>query len=133
MSFNSELFIFGFLPAALLGYYVLALTRLHVLRLPFLILATLAFYARSSSQFLPLLLGSVAVNYICGKLIQTLSRPWSRLALWTGVSVNVAALFWFKYAEFLADSISSALGLDITLGRIALPLAISFYTFQQIA
>jgi alginate O-acetyltransferase complex protein AlgI len=133
MSFNSELFIFGFLPAVVLGYYALALTCLHVMRLPFLILATLVFYARSSAQFLPLLMGSVAANYICGVLIQKLPRPWNKSALWIGVSANVAALLWFKYADFLVDSISSALGLDVALGRIALPLAISFYTFQQIA
>jgi alginate O-acetyltransferase complex protein AlgI len=133
MSFNSVVFIFGFLPAALLGYYILALTRLHVLRLPFLIVATLAFYARGSAHFLPLLFGSVAFNYLCGLLITRLPQPWSRLALWVGVSANVAALLWFKYANFLVDSLSAAFGLDVELGRIALPLAISFYTFQQIA
>lgn len=133
MSFNSVAFVFGFLPAALLGYYFLALTRLHALRLPFLIIATIVFYARGSAHFLPLLLSSVALNYLCGMLILRLPTPWKRILLWLGVLANVAALLWFKYASFLVDSLSAALGLDATLGRIALPLAISFYTFQQIA
>ncbi len=133
MSFNSILFIFGFLPFALIGYYGLALTRLHMLRLPFLIVATLLFYARGSVQFLPLLLGSVTANYIAGLLVVGLAPPWNRVALWVGVCANVAALVWFKYANFLADSLSAAFGLDIALAHIALPLAISFYTFQQIA
>lgn len=133
MSFNSALFIFGFLPSAVLGYYLIALTRLHLLRLPFLICVTLLFYAIGSANFVPLLLGSVAFNYVCGWIMQRSPQPWKQSILTLGVCTNLAALLWFKYANFLVDSLAVSFGLDVELGRIALPLAISFYTFQQIA
>ncbi len=132
MSFNSTLFLFGFLPVTLALYYLLALTRLHALRLPFLILATIAFYARSSAHYLPLLLGSVLFNYLVGMAMLRVGRPLGRMLLWLGVGANLAALLWFKYAPAMSQGLSDALGIDLRLAQMALPLAISFYTFQQI-
>lgn len=132
MSFNSTLFLFGFLPVTLAVYYLLALTRLHPLRLPFLIVATIGFYARSSVHYLPLLLGSVLANYLIGVAITRSSRPAAKVWLWVGVIANLAILVWYKYAPAMSAGVSDALGIDIRLAQMALPLAISFYTFQQI-
>lgn len=132
MSFNSTLFLFGFLPITVALYYLLALTRLHPLRLPFLILATLGFYARGSAHYLPLLLSSVLANYLIGVALVRSPRLIGRLLLWLGVGLNLAALLWFKYAPAMSQGLSDALGIDIRLAQMALPLAISFYTFQQI-
>ncbi|WP_174274570.1 MBOAT family O-acyltransferase [Sphingomonas bacterium] len=132
MSFNGTLFLFGFLPITLALYYLLALTRLHALRLPLLIVATIGFYARSSAHYLPLLLGSVLINYLIGVAIARSEKPIARLWLWLGVIANLTILFWFKYAPALSQGVSDAFGIDIRLAQMALPLAISFYTFQQI-
>jgi alginate O-acetyltransferase complex protein AlgI len=133
MSFDSILFIFGFLPATVISYYCIALSRLHWLRLPFLIVATVAFYARGSSHYLPLLLASVAANYVTGTLIARSSGIMSRCWLWTGVIANLAVLLWFKYAFFVVTNLNAMFDGELQIARLALPLGISFYTFQQIA
>ncbi len=133
MSFNSVLFIFGFLPATVTGYYTIALSRLHWLRLPFLILATVAFYARGSLQFLILLLASVAANYAVGTLITRSKGFLARFWLGIGVIANLAVLIWFKYALFVTSNLNSIFDVEIKFEQVALPLGISFYTFQQIA
>jgi alginate O-acetyltransferase complex protein AlgI len=133
MSFNSVLFIFGFLPATVIGYYSIALSRLYWFRLPFLILATAAFYARGSSQFLILLLASVTANYAAGTLIAGSKGFRARCWLWIGVIANLAVLLWFKYAIFVASNLNAIFDAGFKVEQVALPLGISFYTFQQIA
>jgi D-alanyl-lipoteichoic acid acyltransferase DltB (MBOAT superfamily) len=133
MAFNSFLFIFAFLPLALLGYYIIALTRLHILRVPFLILVTLAFYARGAPHFTPLLLASVVGNYGFGVAVERSSGWRARVLLTAGVVINVSLLLYFKYSNFFIVNIDSATGASLPLLKLALPLAISFYTFQQIA
>ena len=133
MAFNSFLFIFLFLPFALIGYYVLALTRLHSLRIPFLIVATLIFYARGAPHFTPLLLASVVGNYFFGLAVARSKGGPARAILTLGVIINVSLLIYFKYSNFFIVNIDGASGAHIPLLKLALPLAISFYTFQQIA
>ena len=133
MSFTSELFLFGFLPITVAVYYLIALTPLHPLRLPFLIAATLAFYARGTAHFVPLLLASVLANYVMGTAMTRARPPVARTLLWLGVLANLSTLLWFKYAPAMAASVSDTLGIDLRLAQAILPLGISFYTFQQIA
>jgi D-alanyl-lipoteichoic acid acyltransferase DltB (MBOAT superfamily) len=133
MAFNSYLFIFCFLPVALFGYYAIALTRLNVLRIPFLIVVTLAFYARGAPHFTPLLLASVVGNYGFGVAVER-SKGWrARIFLTVGVAINIFLLLYFKYSNFFIVNIDGVTGAHIPLLKLALPLAISFYTFQQIA
>ena len=134
MLFNSVNFIFAFLPAVLAGYYVLAMSPLAMMRRPFLCFATLAFYGFAGPQFLPILVGSVVVNFAAGQIISRLrevspARGWM-VAI--AVIANVALLGYFKYFGFLADAIGGLFGADFEVGRILLPLGISFFTFQQI-
>src|SRR5277367_1354982 len=98
MSFNSIIFMLVFLPAAVIGYYLIALTSLHRLRLPFLILMSLIFYGRAQMSYIPLLLGSIVANYLIATMIarnmahERTKRVW--LAL--GVVANAGALVSLK-------------------------------------
>ena len=135
MSFNSILFMLAFLPAAVLGYYFLALTPLHRLRLPFLIAMTLIFYGRAQVGYVPLLLGSIAVNYGIAVMIAKNADRESAKKMWLtlGVVGNAGALIGLKYLSSVAGTVAAALGHGSPIGGIVAPLAISFYTFQQIS
>jgi alginate O-acetyltransferase complex protein AlgI len=133
MLFNSYPFIFLFLPVALLGYF--ALGRLsNLFPVIWLALASLAFYAVSNWQFVPLLLASVAFNYLIGwLLIAGRLRAVLRLAVLTlGVTGDLVVLGIFKYAGFLAANYNAIFATNYMV-EILLPVGISFYTFTQIA
>jgi len=130
MLFNSFEFLFVFLPLTLVGYYVLRTWVAHHAALVALTLASLLFYAWWDVRYLPLLLGSVVVNHVLGVVITRHgSKPW--LAL--GVVLNLAALGLFKYADFLVGNFNALTGVDAPLPGLSLPLALSFFTFQQIS
>jgi alginate O-acetyltransferase complex protein AlgI len=133
MLFNSYQFILLFLPIALLGYFLLG--RLgNLASVVWLALASLAFYAAGNWQFVPLLLGSVAFNYVIGLLLisqrpRAVPRP---VILVAGVAFDLAVLGTFKYAGFLAANLNALFSTGVTID-ILLPVGISFYTFTQIA
>ncbi|MBD8595286.1 MBOAT family protein [Pseudomonas sp. CFBP 8758] len=130
MLFNSMVFIAGFLPVVLLGFFLLAGTGRQRLAAIWLTLASLVFYGWWNPANVPLLLGSIAFNYVlAGQLLRTRSKA----LLIMGVSANLALLLYFKYTGFLFGNINQAFGLGWTLQNITLPLAISFFTFQQMA
>jgi D-alanyl-lipoteichoic acid acyltransferase DltB (MBOAT superfamily) len=133
--FSSFVFLFGFLPLALVLTY--AVGRFG--RLPRLVLTllSLGFYAFWRPIHLPLLLGSIVFNYYVGGLIQNAHaqdrRSATRTWLTIGVLVDLSLLGYFKYANFLVDNLDVLSGAHIQLSKIALPLGISFFTFQKIA
>jgi alginate O-acetyltransferase complex protein AlgI len=133
--FNSFLFIFGFLPLALALFY--AAGRFGRVAKVLLTLLSLGFYAMWRPIHLPLLLGSIVVNYFVGDRIQAALAAGRERAVrvWLvfGLCADLSFLGWFKYANFVADNISAVTGSPIGLARIALPLGISFFTFQKIA
>lgn len=130
MLFNSMVFIAGFLPVVLLGFFVLAGTGRRRLAAVWLTLASLVFYGWWNPANVPLLLGSIGFNYVlAGQLLRTRSK----ILLILGVAANLSLLLYFKYTGFLFGSLNEAFGLGWTLQNITLPLAISFFTFQQIA
>ena len=96
-----------------------------------LIVFSLLFYAWGEPIYVFLMLGSVAVNYVAGLLIDRSHRH-RRLALAAGLCCNVAILGTFKYADFIASSLSG-IGVPVPAPHIALPIGISFYTFQSIS
>jgi alginate O-acetyltransferase complex protein AlgI len=133
MLFNSYPFIFLFLPVVLIGYF--ALGRLgNLAPVIWLALASLSFYAVSNWQFVPLLLASVAFNYLIGWLLISRSlHAGARFAVLTvGVAGDLLVLGIFKYAGFLAANLNAVLATGFTV-NILLPVGISFYTFTQIA
>jgi len=141
--FSSYLFLFYFLPAALLLYY--AAPR----RLQHLVLTTLSylFYGWANPLFVVLLLASTTVDYVAGGVIaahpagggEPRARA-ARLALAASICSNVALLGFFKYFNFASENLDALaewigapwLGLDAAF-RVTLPLGISFYTFQSMS
>src|SRR3954453_16629704 len=120
MLFNSYQFIFVFLPVALLGYFLLGRTG-SLGPVIWLALASLLFYAVSNWSFVVLLLASIAFNYLMGLLLIARRRT-DRLrfmVLTVGVSGDLAALGYFKYAGFLAANLhaifSTGFRLDVLL------------------
>ncbi|WP_445219184.1 MBOAT family O-acyltransferase [Bradyrhizobium sp. Pa8] len=133
MLFNSYPFILLFLPAVLAGYFWLG-RRSNLAPVIWLALASLAFYAIGSWQFVALLLSSIAFNYGVGYLlIAAKLAPMQRKAvLALGVVGDLLVLGIFKYAGFVAENINALAGTHVAV-HILLPVGISFYTFTQIA
>jgi alginate O-acetyltransferase complex protein AlgI len=135
MLFNSYSFLFLLLPAALAGYFLAARLAGRRAAMAWLVGASLVFYAwEDASLLLPVIAASVLGNYALGLLLARPLRAGLRKAvLAAGVAGNVAALAWFKDANFLAGTLAGILPGLGRLPRISLPLGLSFYTFQQIA
>lgn len=134
MLFNSYVFIFAFLPITLGLFFVLA-HRSVKLAVTWLTVASLFFYGFWKLSYLPLLLVSIVGNYGTGQFISR-CKPNGILAkalLILGIIVNLIFIGYYKYAEFFISSINGTLGTSISVPEVFLPLAISFYTFTQIA
>ena len=135
MLFNSLQFIFLYLPATLLLYYLIIKIGFRNQIFLFLVVASLIFYAAWNPPYVLLLVSSMGANYIFGAVIQKRYDS-DQSTLWVlsaGILANVAALFYFKYANFFIDNINLVSGTNYNIDKIILPLAISFYTLQQIA
>jgi len=134
MLFNSLLFLAIFLPLTLAGYFLLARLRLTGAARGLLTLASLAFYGAWDWHYLPLLLGSIAFNYLVGeRILGARGTPRGRHWLTLGIVVDLALLMGFKYTDFLIGSAGSLFGTDWEPLGLILPLGISFFTFTQIA
>jgi alginate O-acetyltransferase complex protein AlgI len=136
MLFNSYLFIFVFLPATLLVFYQLGAHKQYRAALFWLVIASLFFYGWWNPAYLFLLLGSIGFNFLMGRALSPgpgRAQPQGRrILLFLSVATNLSAIGYFKYANFFVDNTSALLGVHWQLSAIALPLAISFFTFQQI-
>ncbi|QPH84398.1 MBOAT family protein [Campylobacter concisus] len=130
MLFNSYVFIFVFLPLVFFVYFFLNKKRLSNLAKAFLVSASLFFYAYWSVYYLPILLGSIIFNFFISKF---LAKHQSKAILIFGIVCNLALLGYFKYADFLISNLNAIANTNLSLLHIALPLALSFVTFQQIA
>ena len=135
MLFHSPEFILLFLPLAVIGYHAVRHFGGVRASLGLLILASLVFYGWWDPRFIGLLLGSAAINFILGRNLSARHRQGqaTKPLLVLGIVINLGLLGFFKYADFFIGNINVATGLDVTTLQIALPLAISFFTFQQIA
>lgn len=133
MLFNSYEFIFLFLPITLLVYLGIGKYGSRRIALVWLIAASLYFYAWWNPAYLGLILGSMFFNYSVGlALTKKDSVSFKRYVLIAGIVANLSLLAYYKYANFFVDNINRVLSVDWNLGNIILPLAISFFTFQQI-
>ncbi len=134
MLFTSGEFLFVFLPITLLGFFAAARFVGKGAAATWLTLASLAFYGYWRVEHTVLLLVSIAFNYGFGEwILRHRGRPSSRILLAVAVAANLAALGWFKYADFFLRTAADVSGADIPLLGIVLPLGISFFTFTQIA
>ena len=132
MLFNSALFIFAFLPITLIGYYLLVSLRWTETALGWLVVCSFVFYGWWNPIYVWLIAGSMIFNFILGQAISKPSR-WRRAGLIFGVTSNLLLLGYYKYFDFFILTLNTAFSTDFNLQHIILPLAISFFTFTQIA
>ena len=137
MLFNSYEFLLVFLPATLIGFFVLG-TRSRSLALGWLVVTSLAFYAWWRPINVLIIAPSIAVNFVLARTLLRLRGDKARsaqagLVLALGIVFNIAFLGYFKYVNFLATASNDLLGTHFVLAQIILPLGISFITFQKIA
>jgi len=136
MLFNSPEFLFLFLPITLWVYHRVCLAGYKRLSGAWLVLASLAFYGWWEPKYLVLIIGSIAANHLLAIALERCSdaRPKMRwLLLAIGVLGNLAAIGWYKYSGFFLSVSNDAFGTEFHIRALILPLAISFFTFQQIA
>jgi len=135
--FNSYGFIFIFLPITFFVYFYLNKKKLTEISKGFLVVSSLFFYSWWNVVYLPLILVSMLFNYIVGrqlaKNIVNINDHSKKVILSVAIIINLALLGYFKYADFFISNVNVVLNTDISLLHLALPLAISFFTFQQIA
>lgn len=135
MLFNSYLFIFVFLPITLAIYIIIRRLNYPKLLNIWLIAASLFFYAWWNPNYLVLLVFSILFNYGIGIIInKACDQPYfHRKVLIIGITANLMLLGYFKYAGFLGKIVNDVSGTHINWGNIVLPLAISFFTLQQVS
>lgn len=133
MLFNSYEFIFLFFPLCVAGYFLLAKYYSLESALGFLVLASLFFYAYWKPIYLLLILFSIGFNFSVGRALGSEGQSHRRRILIFGVFVNLALLAYFKYANFFVDNMAALVGASWNVEKIFLPLAISFFTFQQVS
>ena len=127
MVFSSAIFLFVFLPAVFL---LDRLARGVRLKNALLLAASLIFYAFGQPVYLPLLLVSVLLNYLCGLLA---AGRYPRLGVGIAVAGGIGMLAVYKYADFAIGTVNILFGLSLPLTGIALPIGISFFTFQGLS
>ena len=128
MVFSSMTFLVLFMPALLLFYFIVPDWRW---RNAVLLCASLLFYGWGEPVWIFAMIFSTAVNYVCAIVLsRTDSVSLRRLALWIGVVISLAFLFYFKYAAFLLNSLAALVGRSGVMSAPRLPIGISFYTFQ---
>lgn len=130
MLFNSFEFIFFFLPLCLFTFLAVASKFGKEPAILSLVIFSLFFYSWWNPIYLPLLLFSMVFNFAVGK---QLGKKGSKPILITGLIVNLGFLAYFKYFNFFIDNLNNIAGTGFEVEAIFLPLAISFFTFQQIA
>ena len=137
MLFNSTEFIFLFLPFTFFIYFYLNSKKLVHASKAFLVVSSLCFYGWWSLNYLPILLTSLLFNYTIGVTLSenkfTLKSINKKTILILGILANICLLAYFKYTDFFIDSINLTFDKNLQSLDLILPLAISFFTFQQIA
>ena len=128
LTFSSLTFTTLFFPAVLILYFICTDLRW---RNGVLLVASLIFYSWGEPIWVLAMIGSTAINYVAAMLIDRVSSPGLRkTALVVGAAASLAVLFYFKYAAFLVNSVTSLFGVSFSIPVLELPIGISFYTFQ---
>ena len=127
MLFSSVPFLYYFLPAVLIVYFLVP----RVLKNAVLLAASLVFYGWGEPKLLWLMVFTIVLFYGCGLAIGWCeAQKWRKFWLTVSVVISVALLGLFKYADFFISSFNAVTGLSVPLLKLALPVGISFYTFQ---
>jgi D-alanyl-lipoteichoic acid acyltransferase DltB (MBOAT superfamily) len=133
MLFNSLEFILFFLPLSLIVYFLLNRLGAISASRAWLVACSFFFYGWWDYKYVPLLAASALFNYFCGAYMGKNDGPAARRALILAVTANLLLLGYFKYVDFFLENSAAAFGAEFSPAAIALPLAISFFTFTQIA
>ena len=131
MLFSSITFLFLFLPIMLAVYYIAPPQWKNLL----LHAGSLIFYAWGEPVYIILMILSILLNYFCGMDIENKSENEAKAkrSLVFAITVNIVLLVFFKYFGFLVESTNTLFGISIPYRELALPIGISFYTFQEIS
>lgn len=134
MIFSSYIFLLAFLPVTLIVYFGIAKYVPSKVQRCVLILASLFFYGYANVYYLPLLIGSILVNYLVASSVENRKEETAgrKLIFVLGIIANVGLLGYFKYKNFFIENINELFHTDFNLTRIIIPLGLSFFTFQQI-
>ena len=131
MVFSSSLFLLYFLPGFLIIYFLLGKRLKNI----FSLLASIFFYAWGAPEFIFVVIASIVVDFYLVKLISTSAGNRKRLFMVLSIIVNIGLLVYFKYANFLVDNVNGLLSVagfhGIKWTAVALPIGISFFTFQK--
>lgn len=126
MVFSSLVFLFVFLPLVLLLYFIVPFKFKNIVLLVF----SLFFYAWGEPVYIFLMLISIVVNYVLGIWVE---KKRKLPILWIGIAINLLILGYYKYYGFLIELINDIFSTDLLIKELALPIGISFYTFQAIS
>ena len=130
MLFSSVTFLYYFLPAVLILYFLAP----WKLKNAVLLIFSLAFYGWGEPKLLFLMIFTILMFYFCGLMIgRSESQKAKKFWLTVSIVISVGLLGLFKYADFFIDSFNAVTGLSVPLLRLALPVGISFYTFQYLS
>ena len=130
MLFSGIPFLFYFLPCVLLLYFLAP----KKLKNTVLLISSLVFYGWGEPKFLILMIASILIGYASGLLIEAFScKRAAKVVLILNVGVDLALLGIFKYADFFIENFNAATGLSVPFLKLALPIGISFYTFQMLS
>ena len=131
MLFNSYQFIFLFLPLTLLIFHTIGRRNYHKVAIAWLVGASLFFYGWWNPAYLGLILFSIIFNYGVGVILSGNDK--NKPILIFGVVINLVLLGYYKYVNFFVNTANNIFDSNIIFNTVILPLAISFFTFQQIA
>ena len=127
MLFSSIPFLYYFLPAVLILYFLVP----KALKNTVLLVSSLVFYAWGEPKYVFLMIATICLFFFCGIAIgKSQTQKMKKLWLTVSVVISLALLAVFKYADFFVESVNAVTGMNMTLLRLALPIGISFYTFQ---
>ena len=130
MLFSSIPFLYYFLAAVLLIYFIVPFKFKNFV----LLIASLFFYFYGEPVYTLLMLATTLSSYIHGLLIDHFrGTKWSKVFLWSSVIISLGTLGFFKYSDFFISNINALIGGNTELLGLALPIGISFYTFQTLS
>ena len=130
MLFSSVTFLYYFLPAVLILYFLVP----RFLKNAVLLISSLVFYGWGEPKLLGLMIFTILMFYFCGLMIgRSQTQKTKKLWLTVSIVISIGLLGLFKYADFFIDSFNAVTGLSVPLLRLALPVGISFYTFQSLS
>lgn len=129
--FSSLVFLFIFLPITIVVYYIVPFALKNII----LLLTSLFFYAWGEPIYVLLMLISITLNYIFGRLIDRAHKKNNRAKTWLILATlsNVLILGYYKYSDFIIHNLNTLFQMNIPLTELPLPIGISFFTFQALS